>query len=226
MNHLRQQDIIDPRLLEREIHIVGCGSVGSWTALTLAKMGASRLVLWDFDRVEEHNIPNQLYRPADVGCYKVDALADIIEMLTGMVPETRQDRCDGSTCSGIVVIAVDNMEARIDLWRALRSRPVTVLIDSRMGAEVARIFTVQVASLREQRDYGRTLYRSTEALNEPCTARATAYCATGLAAFLAAKMTKVVTAREYSRELTIDFRNALVLSSRQLSTEQSATAMA
>ncbi len=45
MSHLRQLDIVDSAAaLSRPIHIVGCGSVGSWTAITLAKLGASELI--------------------------------------------------------------------------------------------------------------------------------------------------------------------------------------
>ena len=211
MNHLRQLDIIDPSKLEVPVHIIGCGSVGSWTALTLAKIGATQLTLWDFDVVDEHNIPNQVYRPADIGRFKVGALAEIIEAMAGNQVTIRNRRFDGFVDQGMVIVAVDSMTARIDLWRALRDQPFDSLIDSRMGAEVARILTVKVASLAAQKDYGRTLYRSTEALREPCTARSTAYCATGLASFVAAKVVKLITGRSFSTDITVDFRNAILL---------------
>ena len=213
MNHLRQLDIIDPSRLDIPIHIIGCGSVGSWTSLTLAKMGATHLTLWDFDVVEEHNIPNQAYRPADVGKPKVEALAETIAAMTGNTLSIRNRRFDGFVDQGMVIIAVDSMDSRIDLWRALRDQPLEWLIDSRMGAEVARILTVKVSSLTAQRDYGRTLYRSTEALQEPCTARSTAYCATGLASFIVAKVVKLVASRPFSADITVDFRNGLLLGS-------------
>ena len=211
MNHLRQLDIIDPAKLSLPIHVVGCGSVGSWTALTMAKVGATQLTVWDFDVVEEHNIPNQVYRPSDVGRPKVEALAEIVEAMSGNPVRIRNRRFDGLVDSGIVILAVDSMDARIDLWRALRDQPIGWLIDSRMGAEVARVLTVNTSSLTAQRDYARTLYRSTEALQEPCTARSTAYCATGLASFITAKLVKIITGRPFSADITIDFRNALLL---------------
>ena len=102
------------------------------------------------------------------------------------------------------------MTVRIDLWRSLRDQSQVCLIDSRMGAEVARILTVKLSSLSAKRDFGRSLYRSEEALQEPCTARSTCYCASGLASFLTAKVVKIVTGRSYSPALTIDFRNALL----------------
>ena len=211
--YLRQLDIIDPSLLEIPINIIGCGSVGSWTALTLAKTGASQLILWDDDSVEGHNIPNQVYRPIDVGRPKVEALEEIITAMTGMIVTIHQRRFDGFVDSGIAVIAVDSMDTRIDLWRSLRNQSQVCVIDSRMGAEVARVLAVRLSSLSSKRDYGRTLYRSEEALREPCTARSTCYCATGLASFITAKVVKVVVGRPYSPDITIDFRNALLLGS-------------
>ena len=123
----------------------------------------------------------------------------------------RNRRFDGLVDQGVVVVAIDSMEGRIALWRALRDQPIDWLIDSRMGAEVARILTAKASSLTAQRDYGRTLYRSTEALQEPCTARSTAYCATGLASFITAKLVKIITGRPFSTDVTIDFRNAVLL---------------
>ena len=210
---LRQLDVIDPSLLEIPINIIGCGSVGSWAALCLAKTGASQLTLWDDDSVEELNIPNQVYRPSDIGRKKVTALAENIGLMTEMIPTIHQRRFDALPVSGIVVIAVDSMDTRIDLWRSLRDQSQVWMIDSRMGAEVARILTVKLSSLSSKRDYGRSLYRSEEALQEPCTARSTCYCASGLASFLTAKIVKIVTNRSYSPDITIDFRNALLLGS-------------
>ena len=211
--YLRQLDIIDPALLDMPITIVGAGSVGSWTSLCLAKTGASQLILWDDDVVEPHNLPNQCFRPTDIGRKKVTALAEIIELMTGMIPRIHESRFDGCVESGVVVIAVDSMDTRIDLWRILRVQSQVCLIDSRMGAEVARVLAVKLSSLSAKRDYGRTLYRSEEALQEPCTARSTCYCASGLGAYITAKVVKLVTGRPYSPDITIDFRNAVLLGS-------------
>lgn len=55
------------------IGIVGLGSVGSVVAETLARIGATDLLLVDADRVEEHNLDRLLYATVeDVGRFKVD----------------------------------------------------------------------------------------------------------------------------------------------------------
>ncbi len=58
--------------------VVGCGGLGSWTALGLAKGGVKEITLVDPDIVEEKNLNTQVYGPEDIGKYKVDALADKI----------------------------------------------------------------------------------------------------------------------------------------------------
>lgn len=54
--------------------IVGLGGLGCPAAEYLATSGVGCLLLNDFDRVDESNLPRQiLYTPEDVGKLKVDA---------------------------------------------------------------------------------------------------------------------------------------------------------
>lgn len=46
---------------------IGCGSVGSNIAQTLARCGVTNMTLWDFDDVETKNIVNQDYFEDDIG---------------------------------------------------------------------------------------------------------------------------------------------------------------
>ena len=56
-----------------KVGIVGLGSVGSIVAEAIARIGVSKVVLIDPDRVEEHNLDRLLYASeADVGKLKVD----------------------------------------------------------------------------------------------------------------------------------------------------------
>ena len=59
------------------IGIVGLGSVGSIIAETLARIGATDILLVDADRVEEHNLDRLLFATAgDIGRYKVDVVKE------------------------------------------------------------------------------------------------------------------------------------------------------
>lgn len=57
--------------------VVGLGSVGCVVAETLARIGATDLLLVDADRVEEHNLDRLLYAgESDVGRFKVDVVEE------------------------------------------------------------------------------------------------------------------------------------------------------
>ena len=57
----RQLDLANPAQLKVPITILGAGAVGSFTTLTLAKLGCSSLTVYDPDTVEVHNLPNQYF---------------------------------------------------------------------------------------------------------------------------------------------------------------------
>ena len=64
-------------LASLRIGIVGLGSVGSIIAETLARVGATDILLLDADHVEEHNLDRLLYATdKDVGRFKVDLVAE------------------------------------------------------------------------------------------------------------------------------------------------------
>lgn len=61
------------------VGIVGLGSVGALVAEALARMGMTRFVLIDFDRVEPHNLDRLVSATeADIGRFKVDVARDRI----------------------------------------------------------------------------------------------------------------------------------------------------
>lgn len=66
-------DVAHASLARLRIGIVGLGSVGALVAETLARMGMTRFVLIDFDRVEPHNLDRLVIATQrDIGRFKVD----------------------------------------------------------------------------------------------------------------------------------------------------------
>lgn len=65
-------------LLDRTAVISGCGSVGSYVALELARSGVGKFLLIDNDRLSYHNICRHQCGISDVGRLKVNAVADRI----------------------------------------------------------------------------------------------------------------------------------------------------
>ncbi|MDU5808742.1 thiamine biosynthesis protein ThiF [Finegoldia magna] len=60
-----------------KILILGCGGLGTNLCFMLAKSGIGTIKIVDYDKVEYSNLNRQIYRPTDVGKYKVDAFKEI-----------------------------------------------------------------------------------------------------------------------------------------------------
>lgn len=74
------------RIAAAKVLIIGLGGLGCPAAQYLAASGVGSLVLNDFDRVDESNLPRQiLYRPTDIGELKVDAARAHLEALNPAV---------------------------------------------------------------------------------------------------------------------------------------------
>jgi sulfur carrier protein ThiS adenylyltransferase len=61
-------------LKTKTVGIAGCGGLGSNCAVALARVGIGRLVLADFDLVQETNLNRQFYFQDQIGMLKVSAL--------------------------------------------------------------------------------------------------------------------------------------------------------
>lgn len=135
MNLIKSQDFFSPDMVNERIHIIGCGSVGGCIAELLARFGITRMTLYDFDIVEEKNIVNQIYDYRHVGLPKVDALASILQDINPGVSADLVLERDGYTnqrLSGIVFLAVDNIEVRKDIVKRYRGNPtISAMFDIR-----------------------------------------------------------------------------------------------
>lgn len=172
----RQRDFYDPTRRNSRVTVVGCGGIGSPTALALAKLGIERLTLCDHDRVEPHNLPNQFFQLNAVGKSKVEAMK---ETLTAYAPGevvSHNGRLTDTNLalSGIVVAALDSMSARKELYGRVKGFKggCELLIDCRLGGELIAIYAVRPYDLDDCRLYEATLYSDEEAVDLPCTARA------------------------------------------------------
>ena len=206
MDFLRQLELVPPEALETPVAVVGCGGIGSFAALALAKMGCRHLTLYDDDKVEEHNLPNQLYRPADVGRPKAEALAEIVRAFTGTAPEAVVARVDGQRLTGLVVAGVDRMRARRAIWqRSVRYRAaVPLFLDGRLGAEVIRLYAIRPADPDDVRFYGATLYDDAEAEPLGCSGAAIVYTGFAVGSLIANQVKRFAMGEPVRREVLWD----------------------
>src|SRR5512138_700999 len=120
MDFWRQMDIVTPTDLEKfPVTIIGVGGIGSPTALALSKMGVQNITIYDDDDVEDHNLPNQMYRISDLGKSKVEGTRDICNDFAGLNIDIHKERFENQPISGIVISGVDTMKSREIIWKRM-----------------------------------------------------------------------------------------------------------
>src|SRR5262245_15395048 len=177
------------RMIGLDSTVVGVGAIGRQVALQLAALGARRLRLIDFDKVEATNITTQGYWLGDIGLAKVDATASAVWQLDPqMQVETIEDRFRPQQEIGDVVFCcVDSIETRAALWRAV-GRRVSFWSDGRMLGEVMRMLTVACDPSRKH--YPGTLVAPAEAQAGTCTSRGIIYTACIAAGLMTHQLTR------------------------------------
>ena len=214
MEYIRQLELLVPGDLEGlDVDLVGAGSLGGAILLCLGKMGfgiRNRITVTDFDRCEEHNLPTQWFRPADVtmGRPKVEALTEVAAWIFDREIEPVDAHFTGAEdrrLGPIVIVAVDSLEERRRIWEQLSSRDdVRFLVDARAGAEVVEIRALDLE--RDSRDeYERSL--EGEPFVERCTRQSISYTVIGAAAFVGSVVRAWVRRDEYPRSFVFDFHN-------------------
>ena len=143
-NHSHQRDLFDPTKA-RPVVLIGAGAIGSYIALILAKAGVTDITVYDYDVVASHNVPMSLYRESDIGRYKVEALQDIVWLLTGVTIQTysityTSERMRRSS----VIMSVDDMDAgRKPVWAQVqRDLSIDIMIDTRLAAGYGEIYSI------------------------------------------------------------------------------------
>jgi len=195
-------------------HILGCGAIGSNTAIQIAKMGGKNFTLYDYDTVGIENVAISHFTLNDIDSYKVDALANhllnvnndinvrtINEKFTRYSPE-------GDDC---IILGFDNMEGRREVVEDTmkfpkRERP-KILIDARMGAEMFQLYVFENPTLKE---YLKHWYSDEEGSDEPCTAKATSYCANMSGSFISNAIKKILTEQPYYTETMFHFPSLML----------------
>jgi molybdopterin/thiamine biosynthesis adenylyltransferase len=108
------------RVLEdAHVGVIGCGGLGSWVTLALARMGVRRLTLVDPDRFDRTNAPRQLVMPADIGQFKARALAQNVAphltnagSITAICRSAQDALASGEMYFSALFVGVDNNAAR------------------------------------------------------------------------------------------------------------------
>lgn len=203
----RQLDLVPESILTKPVTVVGAGAIGSWTMLALAKMGFDYLTVWDFDEVDIVNMSSQFYAVGDVEDSKVWALLDHLTIFTGKRFQGANDKYTNQALNGVVVMAVDSMRCRREIYEAQKGNlGCSWIIDARMGAETALIFTINPNDPADQEFYEKSLYTDEEATQAPCTAKSTTYCSLVLSGLVAKTVRDVLMRTAYMRNMAFSLK--------------------
>lgn len=76
---------IKERLKNKTVGIAGCGGLGSNCAVALARVGVGKLIIADFDIIEESNLNRQYFFYEQIGQKKVLSLYENIQLINPKV---------------------------------------------------------------------------------------------------------------------------------------------
>jgi len=157
LNLAKSYDFFKPEQVRERVHIIGCGAVGSTVAELLARLGLTKITLYDFDVAEPKNIANQIYRQEHIGMAKTDALAKI---LTEINPEIRenlkleQTGYTGQKLSGYIFLCVDNIELRREIAEANKNNQyIKAVFDFRMRLTDAQHYAADWSDIKTVGDF-------------------------------------------------------------------------
>lgn len=172
----KQVTIFNPLIDEQpNIHVIGAGALGSWLTLMLCKLGFSNVTVWDGDKVEKHNLPNQLYTENQIGMYKVIALREILRTAYPSIISSYQFipsmivRQNVTKLDGVVFNCVDSMQARKLIYKLAYLRgDVQFMVEDRLSIHGCYIYTLDKKSEDWTEEYEKTLYDDAEAEVSEC----------------------------------------------------------
>jgi len=101
-----------------KIAVCGAGAVGSNLVDNLSRQGYGSFTVIDFDRVEKHNIPTQVWNSRECGMYKAAVLKNRVYLSSGGVVTEVLHRLDDKNVkkylgdAGLVVDGFDNSASR------------------------------------------------------------------------------------------------------------------
>lgn len=147
----------NPFDVKQRIHIIGCGSIGSTVAELLARFGFTKFSLYDFDKVEKHNLVNQMFDETDLHKPKVEQVAAMLKRINS---DTEKDVTmfkegwNGQRLSGYVFLAVDNIELRRKIVEAnMNNIYIKAMFDFRTGLIDAQHFAANWEIEEDRTDF-------------------------------------------------------------------------
>jgi len=188
------------------IAIVGLGSIGSFLAVALNKLGFNNLILIDDDTVEDHNVTTQFYFKNDVGRMKGESLNKYVKGNVSVYQEkvTPLNKFEAD----VVFVCVDSLKQRKLIMRAIldsidETGDPKLIIDGRMHRLVFRIFTIPTSNQELLNMYTKSTLG--KEFVGPCTEKGIIQNIFAIVAVMVEQFKKTITGEDYYAVINTDW---------------------
>lgn len=207
--YIRQRGLVDSKIFETPICLIGAGGIGSITGITLAKMGFKDISIWDGDRVELHNLANTFYQRTAINFTKSVALHFAMYSHNKEVKINMNSFWTKQKLAGLVISTVDRMSVRKEIFKhVLKNNKVTGFIDARMARQNAEIYTIDPINKDDVQFYNSKLWDSEEIEFVPCTEKAIIYNTVWCGSMICNQARLLLQKMIYQKGIGYDFDNA------------------
>ena len=172
LSTVRHQSIFDPNeYRNQKITIIGAGATGSRVFASLIDLGIENIDVYDFDKVEPHNLANQIYLSKHISLPKVEALSDYYSIKTGGNPpdtmrffNKKVTGSDSIEPFSFLYLLTDTMSSRKTISESIFKTidestvgPIAI-VETRMGPNYGELYYFDPWEKKDRQEWVNTLF--------------------------------------------------------------------
>jgi len=167
INTLRHNEVFNANnYMDKHIVVVGLGAIGSKVLEHLVCAGLTNITACDFDKVEDHNLANQLFDRSHIGMHKTTACWHWVEAKCGIdtankitFHTAKLDHNSGELLkdADVIISCVDTFDARGMLMGLAKEVWAGLFIEAGMATGHATMFMVDPSNPSSVREWMTTL---------------------------------------------------------------------
>lgn len=196
---------------DQSVTIGGVGSIGSWLTIFMGRL-VNTIYIYDFDKVEEHNLSGQAYGVGNIDQEKSEAIKITSASLNPNTKIVRRGKFNkGSGVTPICFACFDNMKARRNMfesWKKLDNRKL--FVDGRLTAEQYWLYAVTPDN--EDKYDKEILLDDGEFEELPCSFKSTTHISAALASAMTTAFTNYCYNNQVDNIRTLPFESTFAAS--------------